>query len=246
MRRVGFFTGLALLLTLFACNSPNSPGSETSLDVNYQYGLYDNFESPSLNSTLWSGKAEIAYDDGNHVASLSQAGVGKRQIVMRWPQFIPAEKFQEWSTRVKLSNQTGSTEDFIAGFEYCGREEGLGWSAQIGLRVKGNSAWVYATWQNPAAGENRYETAGEVTSDEWYTLKIVMRPRMDLKVAIEFYLDEQLFASWVTVDGYGELGSQVHSPQRRLLVQVFSESSKKVVCLFDDVFGVYGDSPSVL
>ncbi len=245
MRRVGFFTGLALLLTLFACNSPNSPGRETSLNVIYQYGLYDNFESPSLNSTLWSGMAEIAYEKGNHVASLSQAGVGKRQIVMSWPQSIPAEKFQEWSTRVKLSKDSLS-EDFMAGFEYCGRERELGWCAQIGLRVKGNAGWVYASWQNPAAGENRYETAGEIIPERWYTLKIILRPRADAKVIIDFYLDEKLFASWVTADGYEMLGSQVLRPQRCLLVQVFSGLSKKAVCLFDDVFGVYGDSPSVL
>ncbi len=245
MRRIGIITGLTLLLTLFACNSPNSPGTESSLNVIYQYGLYDNFESPSLNSTLWTGMAEIAYEEGNHVAAMSQSGVGKKQIVMGWPQSIPAEKFQEWSTRIKLSKDS-SAEDFIAGFEYCGQVGDLGWCAQIGLRFKENTGVIYASWRNPAAGENLYETAGEVVPEKWYTLKIIMRPRMDEKVIMDFYLDERLFASWVTSDGYETLGSQVLSPQRRLLVEVLSGPSKKAVCLFDDVFGVYGDSPSVL
>jgi len=241
MRRVGCLLGLALLLTLFTCTSPHSPERDTSLNVAYQYGLYDNFESPSLNSTLWSGRADIAYEDGNHVACLAQAGVGEKQIVMSWPQSIPAEQFREWSTRVKVSGHS-SARDFVVGFEYCGRDEGLGWCAELGLRIQGQSSWIYASWINPTAGENFYESVDQVVPDRWYTLKICLRPGDDSKVCVEFYLDGRLFASTVTADSCKTLGNQVTHPQRKLLVRNFSEPSKEAVCFFDDVFGIYGDS----
>jgi hypothetical protein len=241
MRGAGFIMGLALLSLSFACSSPNSPENNTSLDVAFQYGLYDNFESPSLSSTLWSGTAEITYEDGSHVARLVQEGVGKKQIVMNWPRIISAAEFQEWSTRIKLESGS-SAQDFVSGFEYCGREKDLGWCAGMGLHVRGNSCQVFASWKNPAAGENFYESYIEVETDRWYTLKIDMRARDDSKVAIRYYLDGRLIASTVTADSCRELQSRVTQPQRKLGIEIFFDPSQQAVCLFDDVFGVYGDT----
>lgn len=245
MRGVGFLISPALLLLLFTCSSPNSPENNTSLDVIYQYGLYDNFESPALNSTLWSGQAEIVYEDGGHVARLIQEGVGKKQIVMNWPRFIPAEEFREWSTRIKLSDSS-TAQDFASGLEYCGKEGGLGWCAGIGLRVQENTPRVYASWSNPTAGEHYFKSLDEVELDRWYSLKISMRIQDESQVYINYYLDGRLVASTMTSDSCRALQNQVTEPQRRLWIEIFSGPSQQAVCLFDDVFGVYGDAGSKL
>jgi hypothetical protein len=242
MNRVGFLLGLALLFPLWACESPSSPGTDTSLRVVYQYGLYDNFESPSLNTTLWSGEAEIAYEGGNHIACLTQTGIGKKQIVMNWPYSIAAEVFREWSTRIKISNS--GARDFTAGLKYCGREDDLGWCVQAGVRVRDGSSWFFASWINPAAGDSYYASAGRVIPERWYTLKICMKPQDDSTLRIDYYLDGQLFASTRTSDKCKVLGEQIVQPRRKLLVQVFAEPTPKAVCFFDDVFGIYGNASS--
>ena len=249
MRNECFLVCVFLCIFLVSCKSPSSPDTEEPNvpPYSYAYGLYDNFESGSLNTKLWDFFAFYQQnitiiDDGtgNHVLALVDDS-----CKMISPSRIYPDEFDRLNAKVRLCLRDRSDlKDARANLRYSVRipEQGnLNWITEIGIKFNpSENTQLYAQWKDWNTGEAFYENLGSATFDQWYKLGMIVTKLSSTELKVEYCVNDAILAVSILTDcavliDHERLGAS----SRRLGASGISRRAYKA--WFDDVWGVYGN-----
>lgn len=250
MRNKITFIFLFLFILLASCKSPTSPNSVEPNEppYSYTYGLYDNFESGSLDTFFWDYFALYqqsikVIDDGtgNQVLALIED-----HCEMINPSRIYPDEFDRLNAKVRLCLwDRFDFKESWAYLRYSARipEQGyLDWISEIGIKFNpSENTHLYAQWKNYNTGEVFYNNLGSATFDKWYKLGMIITKLSSSELKVEYSVNDVVLAQSIPTD------SAILIDQKRLgdcSRRLGAYSPSMIItskAWFDDVWGVYRD-----
>ena len=252
------FIMLISILNFFfiaSCKSPTSPEPEESFYV-FTYGLYDDFESGTVNAKLWDfmtpyGSAYIRVKDdgsGNRVLAI-KANIND-VLHLTWPNFLYPDEFYRMSAKAKIFPSIGC-EDFGASLSYVVKipeQGGLNWTTHIGIRRDpSENIHFYAEWRNWNTDRVFHRDFGIAELKKWYKLELKMTKIDSVSLEVEYCVNDEVLAESIPEDSSILLDHDRIEPAiycRSIRGGTLDDSEYFSTAWFDEIYGVFGDRPA--
>jgi len=252
---ISFLSLLICLIAVFlvnSCKSPSSPYTAPCPEPGspYTYGLYDDFESDSINSRLWGDPGfswgEITIKDdgtGNRICEIRNT-----YIIMLWPHFIYPDEFNRLIAKVTLPSQNAI--DFYACLRYSvkmNEQGGLVWWTKIGICKDSTvNKYCFAELRNHNTREFFHKNLGDAELDKWYRLEMKITKLNSTELKVGYNVKDNCIAESIPIDSAILLDhNKISNPHRYLQAYPYesSQPSASGKGWFDDMWEVYGDVP---
>jgi hypothetical protein len=186
------------------CRSPTSPERSITNPSVHAFGLYDDFDSGSIDSSLWyctdMRGIEIP-DDGSGNKHLEMTD----NILMMQNPIYPAQLYPDGFDRMsaRLRIPSGALYEDSTGygpyllFRVSFPERLTQWQAAIGIRrASAHSARIFGSWEEIYDGGN-WETGLDAEFDKWYTLEMQFQKISATELKIIFRVDGRIFGETI-------------------------------------------------